>query len=513
MSAIRRYHSASWDEGVVYELGAPGRRGVVPPASWAPEPAKPAFPERLRRRTDADLPELAEYEVRRHYSHLAQQTLGMMGVSLFGTCTMKHNPTVNEQVTARPEVASVHPRQDPSTFQGLLGIVHDLEEELCNLSGMAAFSFQPGGGADAAYLHAVVTRAYHASRGELAQRTQVVTTQQAHPCNPASAHAAGFEVITLPVEEEGYPSLEALKAAIGPQTAALMLNNPDDMGIYNPHIREFIDAVHEVGALAFYDNANFNGVMTRLRARELGFDACMYMLHKTFGVPKGGNGPSVGAYGCSEELARFLPGPRIVKTGERYDLVEPESSVGRVREFMGNVQQLVKAYSWTRAMGTEGLREASDLSVLANNYMEKRLLDLKGVTISFPGRGMPRMEMTRYSLAEYTAETGLTTVDVQNRMTDFGIDAYWLSHEPWIVPEPFTPEAGEMWSKEDIDEWIDVLAHVLEEGRTDPELVRTAPHNQAVAQIVGTGLDDPDTWAVTWAAYRRKNARREPAKR
>ena len=505
MSTVRNYHAASWDEAVVYELGAPGRRGIVPPKPWAPERSDSAFPESLRRQRDADLPELAEYEVRRHFTHLSQQTMGMMGISLFGTCTMKHNPTVNEQITARPEVAAVHPRQDPSTYQGLLGIVHSLEEQLRNLSGMDAFSFQPGGGADAAYLHAVVTRAYHASRGELAQRTQVVTTAQAHPCNPATAKAAGFEVITLPIEEDGYPSVEALKAVIGPSTAALMLNNPDDMGIYNPHIKEFIDAVHDVGGLAFYDSANFNGVMTRLRARDLGFDACMYMLHKTFGVPKGGNGPSVGAYGCSDELARFLPGPRVVQNGDVYDLVEPEASVGRVREFLGNVQQLVKAYSWTRAMGTDGLREASDLSVIANNYMEKQLMALPGVTMSFPGKALPRMEMTRYSLEEYTAETGLSTVDVQNRMTDFGIDAYWLAHEPWIVPEPFTPEAGEMWSKEDLDEWIAVLAHVLEEGRSNPELVRTAPHNQVVAQIDGSGLDDPDTWAVTWAAYRRKH--------
>lgn len=505
MSAVRRFHAASWDEPIVYELGAPGRRGIVPPASWAPVPAEPLFPDALRRDGEADLPELAEYEVRRHYTHLSQQTMGMMGISLFGTCTMKHNPTVNEQITARSEVAAVHPRQDPSTYQGLLGIVHSLEEELCNLSGMHAFSFQPGGGADAAYLHTVVTRAYHASRGELAQRTQIVTTAQAHPCNPATAKAAGFEVITLPVEEDGYPTVAALKAVIGPRTAALMLNNPDDMGIYNPHIKEFIAAVHEVGGLAFYDSANFNGVMTRLRARDLGFDACMYMLHKTFGVPKGGNGPSVGAYGCSEELARFLPGPRVVALGDAYDLIEPEDSIGRVREFLGNVQQLVKAYSWTRAMGTDGLREASDLSVLANNYMEKQLMALPGVTMSFPGKALPRLEMTRYSLEEYTAETGLSTVDVQNRMTDFGIDAYWLAHEPWIIPEPFTPEAGEMWSKEDLDEWIAVLAHVLDEGRRDPELVRTAPHNQVVAQIDGSGLDDPEVWAVTWAAYRRKH--------
>lgn len=503
---MRRYHAASWDEAVVFELGAPGRRGIVPPASWPSAAQQAAFPDALRRTAAADLPELAEYEVRRHYTHLSQQTMGMMGISLFGTCTMKHNPTVNEQIAARPEVAAVHPRQDPATYQGLLSIVHSLEEELCNLSGMSAFSFQPGGGADAAYLNAVITRAYHASRGELAQRTQIITTTQAHPCNPATAKAAGFEVISLPVEEAGYPSLAALQAVIGPNTAALVLNNPDDMGIYNPQIKDFIDAVHAVGGLCFYDNANFNGVMTRLRARDLGFDACMYMLHKTFGVPKGGNGPSVGAYGCSEALAPFLPGPRVERIGDSYELVKPSQSAGQVREFIGNVQQLVKAYSWTRAMGTDGLRVAADLSVLANNYMEQRLMAIPGVTMSFAGQALPRLEMTRYSLEEYTAETGVTTIDVQNRMTDFGIDAYWLAHEPWIVPEPFTPEAGEMWSIEDLDEWIDVLAHVLAEGRNDPELLRTAPHNQVVAQIDGAGLDDPAKWAVTWAAYQRKRA-------
>ncbi len=509
MSVTRRYHAPVWDEPVVFELGAPGRRGFVPPAPWSDDAdAAPLLPEALLRTTPPELPELAEYEARRHYLHLAQETLGMMGISLFGTCTMKHNPSVNEAVVARPEVAAVHPRQDPSTYQGLLGIVHALGEGLKNLSGMDAFSFQPGGGADAAFLHVCVTRAYHASRGELAQRRQIVTTAQAHPCNPATAAAAGFEVVTLPVEEDGYPSLEALKAAIGPQTAALMVNNPDDMGIYNPHIKEWVEAVHDVGGLCFYDHANFNGVMTRVQAADLGFDACMFMLHKTFGVPKGGGGPAVGAYGCSAELAPFLPGPVIAEVDGAFVLEEPEHGVGRVREYLGNVHQLVKAYSWLRAMGTDGLREAADLSVLANNYMEQRILQVPGVTRSLPGLGDPRLEMTRFSMAEVTAETGVTAVDVQNRMSDFGIDAMWLSHEPWIVPEPFTPEAGEMWSKEDIDTWIDVLAHVLDEARTDPELVRTAPHRQVVAKIDPSGLDDPDRWATTWAAHVRKHGTR-----
>jgi glycine dehydrogenase subunit 2 len=390
-------------------------------------------------------------------------------------------------------------------MQGLLGIVHGFDLVLRELSGMDRFVFQPGGGADAAYLHACVTRAYHASRGELAQRTEIITTAQAHPCNPATAAAAGFDVITLPLEQDGYPSVEALKAALSDRTAALMVNNPDDMGIYNPHIAEWVRLVHEAGGLCFYDHANFNGVMTRIRAAELGFDACMFMLHKTFGVAKAGGGPAVGAYGCTEALAPFLPGPLVVADGDTYRLeTEGPDSVGRVREFLGNVPQVVRAYAWSRAMGSAGIREAADLSVIANNYMEQRLLQIPGVTKSHPHLTEHRLEMTRYSLGELTEQTGVTAHDVQNRMVDFGIDAFWLSHEPWIVPEPFTPEAGEMWSREDLDYWIDVLAHVCEEARTDPELVRTAPHEQVIGQLDGSSLDDPERWATTWRAHLRK---------
>jgi glycine dehydrogenase subunit 2 len=313
-------------------------------------------------------------------------------------------------------------------------------------------------------------------------------------------------VITLPMEHDGFPSLAALRAVVSDRTASLMINNPDDMGIYNPHIKQWTDVVHEVGGLCFYDHANFNGVMGRIKAADLGFDACMFMLHKTFGVPKGGGGPAVGAYGCGSELAKFLPGPLVDFEDGRYVRRENPGGVGRVREFLGNVHQVVKAYSWILAMGGDGILAAADLSVLANNYMETRLLAIPGVTKSYPHLTKHRLEMTRYSLAEYAEETGITAVDVQNRMADFGIDAMWLSHEPWIVPEPFTPEAGETWSLEDIDYWIDVLAHVLDEGRRNPRLVKSAPHNQAVTQLDGSGLDDPARWATTWRAYQRKTS-------
>jgi glycine dehydrogenase subunit 2 len=488
------------------ELGREGRRGILFPEAAEQDDIAGLVPESMRRTSAPDLPELAEFEVQRHYLHLSQMTLGMMGINLFGTCTMKYNPRLSEELVARPEIAQLHPHQHPDTLQGVLEIIHGLDTTLRALSGMDQFVFQAGGGADAAYTHACVTRAYHASRGELAQRTEVITTIQAHPCNAATAAAAGFDVITLPLEENGYPSLEALKAAVSEKTAALMVGNPDDMGIYNPEITEWVDAVHAVGGLCFYDHANFNGVMSKIRARELGFDACMFMLHKTFGAPKGGGGPATGAYGCSAALAPFLPGPIVTESNGSYALDPRTGGVGKVREFMGNVPVIVKAYAWVRAMGAEGIAEAADISVIANNYMEERLLAIRGVTRSHPQITARRMEMTRYSLGTLMEETGVTVVDISNRMVDFGVDAPWLSHEPWVVPEPFTPEPGELWSREDIDYWIDVLAHVCDEAYTDPQIVLGAPHNQAIHKLDYTGANDPGGWATTWRAYRRKHA-------
>jgi glycine dehydrogenase subunit 2 len=496
---LRHYHAARWDEPIIHQLGAPGRRGQLFPRVAADA----LVPPELARAMVPDLPQLSEPEVLQHYLRLSQQTLGMMGISLFGTCTMKYNPRTGERAAAA--LNSVHPAQPPATLQGLLAIVHGLEMILRGLSGMDRFTFQAAGGADAAWTQAVMTRAFHAARGEGSSRDQIITSLQSHPCNPATAATAGFEIITLPLGDKGYPSLESLRAAVSSRTAALMINNPDDMGVYNPEIMEWVRIVKAAGGLAFYDHANFNGVMTKIRARELGFDACMFMLHKTFGVSKGGGGPAVGAYGCTAALAPFMPGPLVAATPDGYALEHPPQQAGKVREYMGNLHQVVKAYAWARAMGAAGLAEASDMSVILNNYMEKRLLKLRGVTRSHPEQPGWRLEMTRFSLETLFTETGVSAVDVQNRMTDFGIDAFWLSHEPWIVPQPFTPEAGEMWSREDIDRWIDVLAHVIDEAYADPDFVRGAPYNQAIGKLSGDNLDDPAIWATTWAAWQRKH--------
>ena len=513
------YHAAVWSEPVVMEMGSPGRRGQVYPApeeqvGKAVGKAEDLVPPAMLRTDRPALPELSEPEVQRHYLHLSQETLGMMGVSLFGTCTMKYNARLAEAIAMRPALAEVHPLQHERTLQGILEIIYKFDLILRELSGMDQFIFQPGGGAGAAYTQCVVTRAYFAHIGQLDRRNEIITSIQAHPCNAATAAAAGFKVITLPLSDGGYPSTDALRAAVSDRTAALLINNPDDMGIYNPEIREWTEIVHRAGGLCFYDHANFNGVMGKLCARELGFDACMFMLHKTFGAPKGGGGPAVGAYGCSEELAPFLPAPLVVHDGKRYRLDSDRPlSAGRVREFWGNVPQVMKAYAWSRSMGADGISEASDLSVLANNYMDAKLGRIRGLERSNSHIDTPRLEMTRWGLGPMKDETGVGTADVANRMADYGIDPYWMSHEPWVVPEPFTPEAGEMYSKEDLDNWIAVIERISTEAYSDPEVVRTAPHRQAIHQVRGDVFDDPEKWAMTWRAFVRKRARSENSTR
>ena len=517
MTRPPEFHAAKWNEPVVMELGRPGGRGQHFPA---PEDEIRSavgidlIPGEMARTDRPDLPEITEFEAQRHYLHLSQMTLGMMGVSLFGTCTMKYNSKTAEFATLRPELAAVHPYQHPDTLQGVLQIIHDMDGMLRSLSGMDQFIFQAGGGANAAYTMACVARAYWADKGMLGQRTEMVTSVQAHPCNPATAAAAGFKVVNLPLEENGYPSLDALRAAVSDNTALIMINNPDDMGIYNPEIKEWVRIAKEAGALCFYDHANFNGVMGKLSARELGFDACMFMLHKTFGAPKAGGGPAVGAFGCSDELAAYLPTPVVVKAGDRYALDEDRpKSMGKIREYWGNVPQVVKAYAWTRAMGADGIELGADISVVSNNYMDKRLAEIPGLAISNPDVSASRMEMTRWSLGSIAEETGIGTVDFANRMADYGIDPWWMSHEPWIVAEPFTPEPGELWSKEDIDLWIDVVAKICEEARSDPEMVKSAPHNQAIAQVKGDAFEDPAKWAMTWRAWKRKQEAADQGKR
>lgn len=506
----RRFHQARWDEPIIFELSQPGARGVlVPPVEPEIEQEVGAvsqqLPPTLRREKPPALPELSQIHVLRHYARLSQENLGVdLNIDIGqGTCTMKYSPKVNDQLARSPKLADLHPLQDESTVQGILEIMWRLEQFLKEISGMDRFSLQPGAGSAAIYANVAMVRAYHAARGEAEQRDEVITTIFSHPSNAACAKTAGYRVITIYPDEDGYPDLAALKAAVSERTAALFITNPEDTGIFNPRIEEFVRAVHQVGGLCAYDQANANGILGITRAREAGFDLCHFNLHKTFSTPHGCGGPAAGACGVTQELAPFLPRPTVEFDGERYylDFDRPQS-IGKIRPWYGVAQNLLRAYAWIMSLGAEGLREVAEIAVLNNNYLLQRVLEIRGVRAPY-ARGKRRIEQVRYSWEQLAAETGVHSEEIGYRAADFGTH-YWTSHHPYIVPEPMTLEPTESYSKADLDEYVAILRQISEEAYTNPDLIHTAPHNSTGHRVHHEAFDDPDEWAVTWRAYRRK---------
>lgn len=507
--AARDHHAARWHEPIIMELGRPGQRGIhVPPVEEeiAAAVGRVEVPEPVRRRAPPALPELSQPEVLRHYLRLSQEVHSVdLAVAIGeGTCTVKYNPRVNERLARLPQIADLHPLQDEETVQGILEIMYRLGRFLCAISGMEEFSFQPGGGAHGVYTNASIIRAYHAARGEAGRRDEIITTVFSHPCNAGCAATAGFKVITLMPEETGYPSVEALKAALSERTAGLMITNPEDTGLYNPHVAEFTRLVHEAGGLCAYDQANGNVLLGIARAAEAGFDLCQFNLHKTFGTPHSAIGQACGAVGVRRELARFLPVPVVGCRDGRYflDYDRPES-IGRVRQFHGNAQTVLRAYAWIRALGAEGLRRVAETAALNNSYLVKQITAIPGVALPY-GEGKVRLDQARYSWEPLTRETGVGTEDIRRRMVDYGVVNYFTSHEPWLVPEPFTLEPTETPTREDLDTFAAVLRAIAEEAYANPELVRSAPHRSTISQIDHDAIDDPKRWAMTWRAYRAK---------
>jgi len=503
---IRRFHEARWDEPIVFELDTPGERGVLP-SRVEPEIADhlAALPAALRRTAPAALPAIGQMRVLRHFLRLSQENLGAdLNVDIGqGTCTMKYSPKIDEALVRTPLLADLHPLQDGDAVQGILQIIWETEQMLAAISGMERVSLQTSGGSAAIWANIAMIRAYHEANGEGEQRDEVITTIFSHPSNAATAKAAGYRVITLYPDADGYPDIVALEAALSDRTAALMMTNPEDTGIYNPRIAEFVDKAHGVGALAAYDQANANGILGITRAKEAGFDACHFNLHKTFSTPHGSGGPGSGANAVSAKLVPFLPGPLIERDGDRFTLDgDRPQTIGKVAPFYGVAPNIVRAYAWMRSLGAEGLREAAELAVLNNNYLMKLILEIPGASAPYAA-GRRRIEQVRYSWQDLYEETGITSEEIGVRASDFGVH-YWTSHHPFVVPQPFTLEPTESYSKTEIDEYAAVLAHVAAEARENPEIVRTAPHNQTVHHIHHDDLDDPERWAPSWRAYRRK---------
>ena len=330
----RDFHEARWDEPIIMKLGNPGERGVLVPkadekVTKATGTVKTLLPKNLIRKKAPKLPEMSQMQVLRHYMRLSQETIGTdfnIDIGL-GTCTMKYSPKIHEQLVRSEKLSEVHPYQDESTIQGILEIMYRDEQYIKAISGMDKVSLQPGGGTQAIFANVETIRAYHESRGEGEQRNEIITTILSHPGNPGAAATLGYKVITLYPDENGVPDIEALKAAVSEHTAALMITNPEDTGIYNEKIKEFVDIVHAAGGLCVYDQANLNGLFGITRARDAGFDMCHYNLHKSFSSPHGCQGPAAGAQCVCEKLAKFVAAPTVEFDGEKVYLVDGDRSV------------------------------------------------------------------------------------------------------------------------------------------------------------------------------------------
>jgi glycine dehydrogenase subunit 2 len=505
------YQAVRWHEPVIHELSRKGSTNQIVPEADGMIRSKAGdvlsrIPERMHRKSPPSLPELSEPEIMRHYLRLSQQTFGFdSGINIgLGTCTMKYSPKINDQLARLPLLSDIHPLQPEGTIQGILQLTYELRDWLCELSGMDEFCFQPRGGSHGVYTNACIIRAYHRARGD-AQRDEIITCAVSHPCNAGCPSTAGFRVIQLyPDRETGDIGLDALKAALSHRTAGLMMTAPYDTGVFDSQIGEYIKLVHEAGGLVALDQANFNGVMTRMRAGDVGADLMQFNLHKTFSTPHGSCGPGTGAVGVKKELKRFLPVPIVEYDGKSYHLnYDLPNSIGKIGSFMGVVMNSVKAYAWIMSMGTEGLRAAAEWAVINNNYLVKKLLEIRGIDVAWPSRG--KLQEARFTLERLKEDTGVGTSEFNNRVIDYGIQGYFESHEPVIIPEPVTPEASDTVSKEDLDRFIEIFRRVSEEAYANPEIVTTAPHRCAVHQTNPGPLVDPSKSVVTWRAHLNRN--------
>jgi len=504
---LRRFQQASWDEPIVFELSKKGERGVlvseIEPNIAATVSSE--LPSGVRREVPPALPEIGQMRVLKHFLRLSQENLGAdLNVDIGqGTCTMKYSPKINDQIIRREELFDLHPLQDPKTVQGALQIIWEMQELLKEVSGLDAVSLQTSSGSSAIWSNIATIRAYFEDIGEGDTRDEIITTIFSHPSNAAAAKTAGYKIITLHPGEKGYPTLDQYKEVISNRTAALLITNPEDTGIFNPEINEIVELFHSHGALASYDQANANGILGITRAKAAGFDLCHFNLHKTFSTPHACGGPGGGASCVTKKLEKYLPKPHVVKRGDQF-LLDDELplSIGKVSPFYGVLPNIVRAYSWIMSLGAAGLREVAENAVLNNNYLLKNVLEISGATAPYSNQH-PRIEQVRYSWNELFEETGVTSEEIGLRVLDYGMH-YWTSHHPFIVPHPFTLEPTESYSREELDEYINVLRAVAKEAKESPEVVKSAPHNQVVHHTDHADLDDPARWAITWRAYLRK---------
>jgi glycine dehydrogenase subunit 2 len=474
----------------IFEKSKPGRRAAVTPDTGVQErPLDELIPAHLLRSEPPRLPEVSEPEIVRHYNRLSRRNFDLdTGLYPLGSCTMKHNPRLNERVAALPGHARLHPAQDPRRAQGALELMWLLQESLAEICGLPHVSLQPSAGSHGELCGLLLTRAYHGDRGE--RRTKVLTPDTAHGTNPASVTMAGYEAVKVATNERGGVEMEDLRAKVSEDVACLMLTNPNTLGVFDENIAAIAALIHEAGGTVYYDGANLNAVMGHSRPGDMGFDIVHLNLHKTFSQPHGGGGPGSGPIAVSDRIEPYLPRPQVVRResangGSRnfYELdIDRPKSIGRLRGFQGNFGVFVRSYAYILSLGADGLAEASETAVLNANYLKARLAEGRAgeqLPVAFDRHCMHEFVL---SGAPMRRELGLKTLDLAKRLLDFGFHPPTV-YFPLLVDEALMVEPTETETKESLDAFADAVEKILAEAEADPEVARQAPYTTPVRRL------------------------------
>jgi glycine dehydrogenase subunit 2 len=468
-------------EPPIFTYSSPGKCGVSLPEVDVPETDVSA--DLLRQDRLEPMPELSEPEVIRHFTRISQRNFCIdTGMYPLGSCTMKYNPKVNEETSRLPGFALAHPLQDSSLLQGTLRLMYELQHDLEEISGFDAVSLQPAAGAQGEFTGTLVFHAYHQSRGDT-ERTEILVPDAAHGTNPATAAMTGYKVVEVKSDARGNVSVEDLKRKLSSRTAGMMLTNPNTVGLFEEQIQEVTHLVHEAGGLMYCDGANLNAILGIVKPAALGFDFIHFNLHKTFSTPHGGGGPGSGVVGCTAELAPFLPGPRVRKMESgsgrntpRYELFEPEKTIGRVKTFFGNFAVLVRAWTYIRMLGATGLRDVADVSVLNANYLRVQLHDLYPPAVD-------RICMHEVVLkGKLASAPDIRTMDIAKRLIDYGFHPPTI-YFPLIVPEALMIEPTETEAKHSLDAFVAAMREIAREAAEQPDLLHAAPLKAPVRRL------------------------------
>ncbi len=467
-------------EALIFELSSPGRRAAAQAPVEAAAPT--AIPAEFLRQDTPGLPEVSEMQVVRHYTRLSQKNFSIdTHFYPLGSCTMKYNPRACNTLAMLPEFLARHPLATPDHSQGYLACMYDLQEILKSVTGMKGVSLTPMAGAQGEFAGVAMIRAYHLSRGDT-ERTEILVPDAAHGTNPATAIQCGCTVREIPTDKNGDVDLEALEAALGPKTAGIMLTNPSTLGVFERKIEIIAKKVHEAGGLLYYDGANLNAILGKVRPGDMGFDVIHMNLHKTFSTPHGGGGPGSGAVGVSERLRPFMPIPVVGKDGDQYRWLDENDlpqSIGRLSAFMGNAGVLLRAYVYALMLGPDGMTRVAEFATLNANYLMARLKD-KGFDLAFDGRRATHEFIV--TLKKQKQELEFTATDMAKRLLDYGYHAPTI-YFPLLVPECLLIEPTESEDQATLDAFVDAMVAIWDEAKADIDKVKGAPYTQPVRRL------------------------------